>query len=161
MGCHTWFSRPVTEEELSVFKSHAIEDAYNLWGDTEENKEFNIVDMDRYIKVKESVENDTDYWWKEGYGTRIIDGETEKDEYVYLRNGVLYLDLARSTHPIFEHLKRYHNVFRVSDYPSKVIHSRRELRRWMRKRYFELEDWQLEKISEFFRENPDGIITFG
>ena len=29
MGCHTWFSRPVTEEELSVFKSHAIEDAYN------------------------------------------------------------------------------------------------------------------------------------
>ena len=40
MGCHTWFSRPVTEEELAVFKSHAIEDAYNLWGDTEENKEF-------------------------------------------------------------------------------------------------------------------------
>ena len=161
MGCHTWFSRQVTEEELSVFKSHAIEDAYNLWGDTEENKEFNIVDMDRYIKVKESVENDTDYWWKEGYGTRIIDGEIEKDEYVYLRNGVLYLDLARSTHPIFEHLKRYHDVFRVSNYPSKVIHSRRELRRWMRKRYFELEDWQLEKISEFFRENPGGIIAFG
>lgn len=161
MGCHTWFSRPVTEDELSVFKSHAIEDAYNLWGDTEENKEFNIVDMDRYIKVKESVENDTDYWWKEGYGTRIIDGEIEKDEYVYLRNGVLYLDLARSTHPIFEHLKRYHDVFRVSNYPSKVIYSRRELRKWMRKRYFELENWQLEKISEFFRENPGGIITFG
>ena len=39
MGCHTWFSRPVTEEELAVFKSYAIEDAYNLWGDTEENKE--------------------------------------------------------------------------------------------------------------------------
>ena len=38
MGCHTWFSRPVTEEELSVFKSHAIEDAYNLWGDTEKIK---------------------------------------------------------------------------------------------------------------------------
>lgn len=161
MGCHTWFSRPVTEEELLVFKSYAIEDAYNLWGDTEENKEFNIVDMDRYIKVKESVENDTDYWWKEGYGTRIIDGEIEKDEYVYLRNGVLYLDLARSTYPIFEHLKRYHDVFRVSNYPSKVIHSRRELRRWMRKRYFELEDWQLERVSEFFRENPNGVITFG
>ena len=161
MGCHTWFSRPVTEEELLVFKSHAIEDAYNLWGNTEENKEFNSVDMDRYIKVEESVENDTDYWWKEGYGTRIIDGKNEKNEYVHLINGVLYLDLARSTHPIFEHLKRYHDVFRVSNYPSKVIHSRRELRRWMRKRYFELEDWQLEKISEFFRENPNGVITFG
>lgn len=26
MGCHTWFKRPVTEEELAVFKSYAIED---------------------------------------------------------------------------------------------------------------------------------------
>ena len=161
MGCHTWFKRPVTEEELVVFKSYAIEDAYNLWGDTEENKEYNSVDMDRYLKVKESVENNTDYWWKEGYGTRIIEGEIEKNEYVHLINGVLYLDLARPAYPIFENLKRYHDVFRVSNYPSKVIHSRRELRRWMRKRYFELEDWQLEMISEFFRENPGGIITFG
>ena len=161
MGCHTWFSRPVTEEELSVFKSHAIEDAYNLWGDTEKNKEFNIVDMDRYIKVKESVENDTDYWWKEGYGTRIIEGEIEKNEDVYLRNGVLYLDLSKPICPIFENVKRYHDVFRVSNYTSKVIHSRRELRRRKRKRYFELEDWQLEKISEFFRENTNGVITFG
>ena len=92
MGCHTWFSRPVTEDELSVFKSHAIEDAYNLWGDTEENKEFNSVDMDRYLKVKESVENNTDYWWKEGYGTRITEDNKEKSEYVCLINGVLYLD---------------------------------------------------------------------
>ena len=161
MGCHTWFSRPVTEEELSVFKSHAIEDAYNLWGDTEENKEFNSVDIDRYIKVKESVENDTDYWWKEGYGTRIIDGKNKKNEYVHLINGVLYLDLARPVYPIFENLKRYHDVFRVKNYPSKVIHSRRELRKWMKKKYFDLDDWQLEKISEFFRENPGGIITFG
>ena len=94
MGCHTWFSRPVTEEELSVFKSHAIEDAYNLWGDTEENKKFNSVYMDRYLKVKESVENDTDYWWKEGYGTRIVEDNKEKSEDVYLINGVLYLDLS-------------------------------------------------------------------
>lgn len=161
MGCHTWFKRPVTEEELAVFKSYAIEDAYNLWGDTEENKEFNSVDMDRYLKAKESVEDNTDYWWKEGYGARITEDNKEKSEYVCLINGVLYLDLARPVYPIFEHLKRYHDVFRVSNYPSKVIHSRRELRRWMKKKYFELEDWQLEKISEFFRENPGGIITFG
>ena len=161
MGCHTLFSRPVTEEELAVFKSHAIEDAYNLWGDTEENKEFNIVDMDRYIKVKESVENDTDYWWKDGYGTRIIEDNKEKTEDVYLRNGVLYLDLSKPICPIFENLKRYHDVFRVKNYPSKVIHSRRELRKWMKKKYFDLDDWQLEMISEFFRENPGGIITFG
>ena len=89
MGCHTWFSRPVTEEELAVFKSYAIEDAYNLWGDTEKNKEFNSVDMDRYLKVKDSVENNTDYWWKEGYGTRITEDNKEKSEYVYRINGVL------------------------------------------------------------------------
>lgn len=161
MGCHTWFSRPVTEEELEIFKTNAIEDVYNLWGDTEENKESNSVDMDKYLKVKESVENNTDYWWKNGYGTRIIDGENEKSEDVYLRNGVLYLDLSKPVYPIFENLNRYHDIFRVKNYPRKVIHSRKELRRWMKKKYFELEYWQLEKVSEFFRENPNGIITFG
>ena len=50
--------------------------------------------MDRYLKVKESVENDTDYWWKEGYGTRIVEDNKEKSEDVYLINGVLYLDLS-------------------------------------------------------------------
>lgn len=161
MGCHTWFARPVTKRELEVFKNNAIADAWNLFGDTEDNRKYNSVEIEEYYCVKDSVENNTEYWWIHGFGTRIIDGSIEKSEYTYVRNGILYLDLSRPCYPIFENLKRYHDVFRVNDYPLKTIHSRKELRRWMGKRYFDLEEWQLNKISEFFRENPGGIITFG
>ncbi len=157
MGCHTWFARPVTQEEFKIFREHAMEHAWNLWGDTKENRECNDVRIDFFNKIKESVENNTDYWWKQGYGTEFDD----KSEYTYVIKGEMYIDLGNPYNPIFPRLKRYHDIFRVKHYPTKVIHSRKELRRWMRKRYFDLEDWQLERISEFFRENTDGIITFG
>ena len=45
MGCHTWFSRPVTKEELEVFKNNAIADAkYLLFNDY----------IDEYYRVKSS-----------------------------------------------------------------------------------------------------------
>lgn len=161
MGCHTLFLRPVTKEEFELFKSHAIETAWELNGDTDINRECGAVDIREYLKVKESVENWTDYWWKRGYGTWIKRGEIEYQEYVNVINGTLYLDLAESVTPIFTDIKRYYDIFRVYTYPKKVIHNRHELRRWMRKKYFELETWQLEKISEFFQENPRGVIRFG
>ena len=42
-----------------------------------------------------------------------------------------------------------------------IMYGRWKSKKWMKKKYFDLDDWQLEKISEFFRENPDGVITFG
>lgn len=161
MGCHTWFARPVKKEELEVFKNNAIADAWNLFGNTEENRKFNCVELIEYQRVKNSVENNTEYWWMNGFGTRIMEGSMKKSEYTYVRDDILYLDLSRPCNPIFDDLKRYHDVFHVKNYPLKVIHSRKELRKWMGKKYFDLEEWQLDKVSEFFRENPDGIITFG
>lgn len=162
MGCHTWFYRPVTKEELELFREHALEDAWKLWGETERNKEFGLVRIDRYNAVKESLEKNTDYWWKNGYGTRLVDENgVEREESVAVIQGKLYLDLAASVSPIFENIERYHDVFRVYNYPLKKIHSRKELRKFLGKRYFELEDWQLEKVSEFFRNNKGGVITFG
>ena len=158
MGCHTWFSRPVTKEEFELFKNNAIADAWELHGETKENIEFDCVDLKTYEKVKKSVEEGTDYWWEYGYGVRFEDGRCES---VLFIDGKLHLDLSDSINPIFKDLDRYFDVFRVQNYPRKKIHSRKELRRWMGKRYFELQDWQLEKISKFFKENPGGIIHFG
>ena len=162
MGCHTWFSRPVTKSEFDFFRNNAIEHSWRLNGNTEENIKLNCVDMEQHKKVVNSVKNNTDYWWKNGYvyGTEVVIDKVEKCEYCYVIKGDLYLDLGRPAYPIFD-INRYHDVFRVYNYPQKIIHSRHELRKWMRKRYFDLEEWQLEKISKFFRENPGGIITFG
>lgn len=58
-------------------------------------------------------------------------------------------------------MPEYGDTFRVNNYPSKVITCRRSLRKWMGKKYFDLTEKQLNKISKFFEENPDGVITFG
>lgn len=155
MGCHTWFSRPVTKEELEIFRNHAIEEAWNLLGNTEENQKIDSVNMYEFNRIKKSVEENTTYW--HGWGTNFDD----KHEFVYMLEGKLHLDLSQSVNPIFPNIERFHDVFRVKNYPSKKIHSRKELRKWMGKRYFELENRQLEKISEFFRLYPDGVIHFG
>lgn len=99
MGCHTYFSRPITEEEFQKMKEYAPTEIYNLAGDP---------------KLKLFVEVD-----------------------------------------------EYYDLFRIGHYPRKIIINRKELRKYLRKRYFQLTDEQLEKISEFFKRYPGGVITFG
>lgn len=161
MGCHTWFARPVKNEELELFKKYAVQDAWYLYGDTKENRENNFVDMNKYYHVVNSVENNTDYWWKNNFGTTIRIGNEEKSEYTYVINDILYLDLTEPCNPIFYNQKRYHDIFRVENYPKKIIHNRKELRKWLRKKYFRLDEKQLSEITDFFKENPGGIIKFG
>lgn len=87
---------------------------------------------------------DGKYWWQLGYGA----GD---DVYKEIKNGSgLYIDVIK-----------YIDTFRVPNYPRRIIRSRRDLRRFLRKRYFKLTDKQLERVSQFFREYPGGVITFG
>lgn len=116
--------------------------------------------MTEFLKIKKSVEEDTDYWWKREIGVRLGDDINYKSESVYIYNNTMYIDLSYNPSPIFKNIKRYHDVFRVKNYPRKIINNKRELRRYLRKKYFELEKWQLDKITEFFRENPKGITMF-
>ena len=162
MGCHTWFYRPITEEERKIFKSHAVECAEYLYGDTSVNRAYGFVDLKEIERVRQSVENDTEYWIDYGYGTFFMDeDEKEYGDHLLKIKGIVYIDLAYRFHPIIPKEKCYHDVFRVKNYPTKIIRSRYQLRKLMGKNYFKLKDWQLETISEFFRENPGGFICFG
>ena len=157
MGCHTWFSRPITEKEFEKMKEYAPTEIYNLSGDSEKNIENGMYDPGLYNSLMKSYSENIPcvygkYWWQLGYGSsnpKLINGENNYFHEVRGESG-LYIDI-----------KEYYDLFRVKNYPTKVIHSRRELRKWMRKKYFELEDWQLEKISEFFKKYPGGVIRFG
>ena len=147
MGCHTWFSRPITEEEFKLMRDYAPTEIYNT----------TLYDDCLYKSLMNSYTEDIPcvygkYWWQLGYGSsnpQLLDGEHN------------YIHEIRGCKGLFVDVSKYHDTFRVKNYPSKVIRNRKELRRWMKKRYFELENWQLERISEFFRENPNGVITFG
>lgn len=157
MGCHTWFSRPITKEEFQLIKEYAPVEIYNLVGNSEENIKNGLYDEMLYKLLMKSYNENIPcvyekYWWQLGWGSsnpKLLNGENN------------YVHEIKGHKELFIDVKGYHDVFRVKNYPSKVIHNRRELRKWMRKRYFELEDWQLDKISEFFKQYPNGVITFG
>lgn len=157
MGCHTWFSRPITKDEFNLMKEYAPIDIYNFTGDSKENKESGVYDENLYKQLMKSLEKNIPcvhgkYWWQLGYGSynpKLLNGENN------------YIHEIRGDNRLFVDVKEFHDVFRVKKYPRKVIHSRRELRKWMKRKYFDLEDWQLEKISDFFSKYPDGVITFG
>lgn len=152
MGCHTWFSRPITEEEFKLIKEYAPTEIYNLTGDSQKG----VYDAALFEMLMRSYNEEIPcvygkYWWQLGYGS-------SNPKWM---NGKAYVREIRGKNGLYIDVREYCDIFRVHNYPQKVITSRRDLRRWMRKRYFDLEEWQLEKISKFFRENPGGVITFG
>lgn len=147
MGCHTWFSRPITEAEFKLMREYAPIEIYNLTLYDDSDSLYKLL-MKSYNEDIPCVYGK--YWWQLGYGS----GNPELGEHNCIHE-------IRGHKGLFVDIDKYHDTFRVKHYPSKVIHSRRELRRWMKKRYFELENWQLEKVSEFFKTYPDGVITFG
>lgn len=81
------------------------------------------------------------FWWQFRYGTgnpvfnnpcfRFVDNQLSR----------LYVDV-----------EGYYDLFRVENYPQKVVRNRRMLRKCLGKRYFKLTDGQLAKISEFLED---------
>ena len=158
-----WFSRPLKEQEYNFFKAHAIEDAWRVCGDTEENRDIgdDVVDLDQYSKVVESVKNGTDYWLDCRYGTTIIEDGKEKSEFVYRIHGIWYLLLEPSSFKIFDDVKRYSCNYPILNVrKEKIIHNRKELRRWLGRKYFEFAQEDLAIISDFFNKVDDGILHF-
>lgn len=154
MGCHTWFSRPITEEEFNIMKDYAPTEIYDLTIGSKESINSDAYDKYLYdILMKSYNENvpcfDGLYWWQCGWGSQAPKLDTLFIYYISKLKG-LYVEVGE-----------YTDTFRVDNYPNKIIRSRRELRRWIGKKYFDLTDEQLETISKFFREYPGGVITFG
>lgn len=140
MGCHTWFYRPIKEEEFVKMKEYAPIEIYNLCYE----------DKLLYDSLMKSYNNNIPcayghYWWEFGYGSGF-----KNDFNVTIIKGNIFVEV-----------KEFHDVFRVKNYPRKVVKSRHELRKFMGKNYFKLTDNQLKLISNFFKKYKNGVITFG
>ena len=157
MGCHTWFCRPLTRDEFELMKEYAPTEIYNMTGNKEDLYDIGLYDESLYKNLMKSYNENLPcvygkYWWQYGYGSSNPKLTKGKRYFVYE---------VRGETGLFLHVDYYHDVFRVKNYPRKVIHNKRELRRFMRKRYFELSKEQLIEISEFFKKYPGGVIHFG
>lgn len=155
MGCHTWFSRPITKKEFDLMKEYAPIEIYQLVGDSKENIKNGMYDEYLYNLLMKSLKENAPcvygkYWWQLGWG----EGNPELGDNSFVCE-------IRGYNHLFINVPEYGDLFRVKNYPNKIITNRRKLRRWMGKKYFDLTNEQLEKISEFFRKYPGGVIIFG
>lgn len=197
MGCHTWFYRPITQEEFNWLKEWAVEGAKRYFGDTEENRKYcpSAIDPWTIKMIEKSVETDEACyygmtWYEAGFGCgnpKFIERDGCTPFIYYIKNKKAkeaYENLYFCVDFKPEYLEKVYHMtdmnefiesgipskvdfpyfgddFRIGNYPTKVIHSRKELRRYLRKRYFKLTDYQLQRVSMFFKIYPGGIITFG
>lgn len=159
MGCHTLFYRPTTKEEMNelinnsyqmLLYSFVTDPFYRNINDTDDNliNELckNINGLKPYFDYAYTCvieKKDPLYLIRAGYGAK--DG-------VYTRciKDKVYIEVSK-----------YNDLFRINNYPGFVIYNKKQLRRKLRKRYFELDSSVLCKLSEFWSENPGGIIVFG
>lgn len=182
MGCHTWFKRPLTEGEFRLMKEYAPTEIYELAG----RGNTYLYDKGLYELLMKSYNEDIDCvygkkWYQLGYGAGNPKFNNTHGSSLSVSDiqGKLYVDMSfgfdicenRYGMSLWEFEKTgklneidfpyFHDVFRIKGYPRKVIHSRRELRRYLGKKYFELSKYQLDRVSKFFNMYPGGVIVFG
>lgn len=159
MGCHTWFARPITKNEFELMREYCAQEAEQWLSDTPINREFDTVNlhlMDMIIRsVKENIPCiDGKYWYQFGWGSGNPKLPNDFTYKISWKNGKLYVDCDE-----------FHNIGRVAlgiyTYPHKIIHNKKELRRYTRKRYFNLTEQDHKLLSEFWATYPDGIMYWG
>lgn len=189
MGCHTWFNRKITQEEYEWMKEWAVKEAEELFLELEDGKHKEDLEaVKRSVETGEACYYGMT-WYEAGFGVsnpKFIerDGVHLNVRYIpnrkktgvealyvgvefnleYLEkfyNGMSYNEFIKTDFCNSDDYPYFCDVFRVYTYPNKVIHSKKELRRYLRKRYFELSKEQLREVSNFFRLYPGGVINFG
>lgn len=160
MGCHTWFYRPLKDDERELLRS-TVDDAIKEFLSPIDNpgeSYIKYINKYKYVfdKAKESAIENTDFW--------LENHIYNSDDSIYKIEGKFYVELARPAEVdkcLLNNDKYFHDIFRVRNYPRWVIHNKRELRRKMKKKYFDLSQEQLDIISDFFKTYPGGVIDFG
>lgn len=156
MGCHVWFSRPITDHEFNLMKEYALTEVREYM-----NEGILVASEAYFNSVKRSIETgekciDGCYWYDYHYGitnpelpekfrTNIVD--VTNDEKLYIEVDEFH-DIARESMGIYT-------------YPGKVIHNKKELRMYLGKRYFNITDEEHQQLNQFWKKYPGGILHWG
>jgi hypothetical protein len=133
MGCHTWFYKRLTKDEINRAKIHAISEAesYEIEG---------FVDYSKFIT--NSIETCDYKWLVAGYGF-------QKGIVIQYKN-IFYLTVCD-----------FHDIFRLRNYPRKKLLNYKQLKKWMGKRWYDLNEDQKHQLCKFWKKYPNGLIAFG
>lgn len=164
MGCHTWFYRPLSIDNITVLKQYALKSLNDIW---EEDQL--IVDKDyiekycltkkEYDFLRNRIELNDIYVIVEYAKLSINDSIYVIEEKLYLELSYTYFDKTLPT--LYPIQKYFHDNFRIDNYPNWIIHNKRQLRRKLGKKWYKLTEEQISEINDFWKIYPGGVIDFG
>ena len=150
MGCHTWFNRPITKEEVDAL----IPLAYQNLEKERNDPEYPLEDEFYYDWKKQLDKGDIELTCQLG---------CTKNQ-VSIIQGKPYLDCCNiyEEGPFKASDEHFHDNFRIGNYPRKIIRSKRQLRRYLRARWYEIITPEISaELSKFWKLYPGGVIEFG
>jgi len=180
MGCHSWFARPLTDEETENLRQACIKDIQRF-----RNKDIDGYDDLFLHLIEESARTNkpfTDpalpkkkyYWFQFGWGEDYIKAiqripDEFSDDSLRANFGGVHVvpiyvyDTKRKTgeYKLYVDIK-LHNVARLKfTYPKRIVHNKYELRKLLKKDYFKITESDHEKLSAFWKMFPEGIMFYG
>lgn len=170
MGCHTWFKKRIETPAIGEMK-RAIGEFYNqeilsyesaLSGDDLEEREF----IREFIEGEDELTNDVDEFCREqildlNRRSNPEDIEKLKSEYI----GVVNLSTGKLLCEIggvwYETIDEFFDVFRSNKWET-ILKSREETLEFVRvDGNVRLGEDSLQKLEEFWKKYPDGLIELG
>lgn len=152
MGCHTWFFRPMTDEEFANMKSKAYEHAVEIGNKYLEDGclrdnyfSYFLPNVQKSIKENIPCIEGRFYWYEFGYGWR-------DDRLIECIEGKMYVEVDI-----------YFDTARcIYTYPQKVIYSYKQYKKYVGKKWYtDVCDYDKNNLREFFEKYPGGCIEFG
>jgi hypothetical protein len=130
MGCHTWFHRKLTKDDIHQAKIKALNDKV----------------LAKHGKLKEFIINSInccDYKW-------LLSGWGIDNSIVVCHNNIFYATV-----------EDFHDIFRITTYPRKKLYNYKQLKKWMGKYWYDLNEEQKYQLRQFWLKYPKGLIAFG
>lgn len=165
MGCHTWWARPLTENDIEIARVFAQEKVKKLLGDSKEASKYGVANLPVIKEVANWIDDDDPRWWKYGWGF----GKDNPNFRHFIpipgtEDGGYYIGVCPSRNEgnkWYIDVLGYPDILRIENYPKKLIHNKKELRRYFGKRYFSITSNEHAVLQQFWSEYPDGIMYWG
>ena len=142
MGCHTWFYKRTTINEMQVSEYvHDLKKYDDIDIDWEYKELSEIPDFQLFLQGQFERESTQ----------RNLKTRDKQAKNHYLNHKYVY----------YERVKDFNDEFRIRYYPFKRIFNLRQLRRYLGKRYFKLDKEQIDRLKLFWVIYPNGMLDFG
>lgn len=165
MGCHTCFWAPFPEEKIADLEKLAYKSLEDRWKE-EKDEEFRKTVGEDTCLTKEDYEFLKNQIETHNFPVIVDYSMSEINDCLTVINGDIYYGLSLGCNekdkisfiPVHSY---FHDIFRVDNYPDWTIYSLKYLKKKLGKKWYDIPEEDKDRLREFWKIYPGGVINFG